>query len=78
MSLNIYVDQIDSHVHIRVFMNGGLAGKLILQTEELGDFLDELHLKLQRLYAECTVEHVFECSPENRSKLDRLIFDYEE
>jgi len=32
--LSIYVDQVDSHVHLRAFINGALAGKLTLRYEE--------------------------------------------
>jgi len=34
MRLSIYVDQVDTHVHLRLFVNGALAGKLILREEE--------------------------------------------
>ena len=34
MRLTIYVDQVDSHVHLRLFVNGHLAGKLVLREEE--------------------------------------------
>jgi len=34
MRLRICVDQVDTHVHMRVFVNGALAGKLILRYEE--------------------------------------------
>ena len=32
--ISIYVDQVDSHVKFRVFVNGGLAGRLVVRREE--------------------------------------------
>ena len=34
MRLRIYVDQVDSHVRLRLFVNGALAGRLVLRREE--------------------------------------------
>ena len=34
MRLSVYVDQVDTHVHMRVFVNGALAGKLVTRFEE--------------------------------------------
>ncbi|MHA1225284.1 MAG: hypothetical protein ACTSPV_00910 [Candidatus Hodarchaeales archaeon] len=34
----ICVDRVDSHVHLRIFINGALAGKLCLRFEEYVPF----------------------------------------
>ena len=73
--LSIYIDQVDSHVHLRVFYNHGLCGKLILRTEEFKDFLDDLEIALGRINMEGSTEHVFKCSPEIREKIEKLILE---
>jgi len=47
--LKLYVDRVDSHVHMRVFCNGGLAGKLVLRAEEFFDCLDNFSLAVESL-----------------------------
>ena len=38
MNYKIIVDQVDSHVHFRVFVNGALAGKLCVRFSEYIEF----------------------------------------
>jgi hypothetical protein len=33
-----YFKQLGDHVHIRIFMNGALCGKIVLRTEEFNSF----------------------------------------
>lgn len=42
MKITIYEDQIDSHVHFRMFVNGGLAGSLCMTFNEYHDFINIL------------------------------------
>ena len=39
MKITTIVDQNDSHTHFRLFINGGLSGKLCMRTEEFNTFI---------------------------------------
>ena len=41
--MSIYVDQANTHVHMRVFVNGSLAGKLVVRRDEYIPFWGLLH-----------------------------------
>jgi len=69
--LTIYIDQVDSHVHMRVFFNHGLAGKLTVRAEEFFSFLDEFSLKVEGFFAGLDWRE-FEVEGENLDKLRRL------
>jgi hypothetical protein len=42
MKITLHVDQMDSHAHVRMFINGGLAGKLCMTTTEFTQFMQIL------------------------------------
>lgn len=39
MKMTIIVDQLDSHTHFRLFINGGLSGNLTMRVEEFNEFI---------------------------------------
>ncbi len=39
MKISICLDQLDSHAHMRLFINGGYAGSLIMRASEYEEFV---------------------------------------
>jgi hypothetical protein len=40
--MTIHIDRIDTHVHMRIYINNALAGELTVRREEFWQLLDEI------------------------------------
>jgi len=83
--VKMYVDDLEGHYRIRIFYGRegarALVGTLTLRKDEVGDFIDELHLLFDRIYTECSVKEVFQkgqISDEEYRKFEKNVFEAEE
>ena len=83
--VKMYVDDLGGHYRIRIFYGKegarALMGQLTMRKDEVGDFLDKLHLLFDRMYTECSVTSVIQMgqiSNKEYRQFEKNVFEAEE
>jgi len=74
--MTIHIDQIDTHIHMRIYINSALAGELTVRREEFWQLLDEIAFTFASARSTMEVPDSIKTGGKYKNELKQLLEEY--